>query len=95
MKLRITRRAINHINQIERDTLAVFGEKVTAELLTRIERATQNLAAFPLSGRSGRVDDTREVLVPNTPFLIAYRIKRDEVHLLAVLHGARRWPSSL
>jgi plasmid stabilization system protein ParE len=95
MKVRFTRRAIGHINQIERDTLAAFGERVAGAFLARIERAAQNLAAFPLSGRPGRVEGTREILVPNTPFLIAYRIKQDEVHLLAVLHGARRWPSHL
>ena len=86
MKLRFTRRAIGHVNQIERDTLAVFGESVTGEFLTRIERAAQNLTAFPFSGRPERM---AEGLVPDTPFLIAYRIRKDEVHLLAVLHGAR------
>lgn len=92
MKLRFTRRAIGHINQIERETLAVFGEGVTREFLARIERAAQNLTVFPFSGRPQRV---AEGPVPNTPFLIAYRIKKDEVHLLAVLHGAHRWPSRL
>lgn len=92
MKLRFTQRAIDHINLIERDTLAVFGEGVTGEFLARIERAAQNLTVFPFSGRPERV---AEGPVPDTPFLIAYRIKDDEVHLVPVLHGVCRWPKRL
>jgi plasmid stabilization system protein ParE len=95
MRVRFTRRAIGHVHRIERDTLDAFGPKMARDFLARIDRAARNLAAFPLSGRVGRVEETRELVVPNTPFLIAYRIKEDEIHILAVLHGARRWPAKL
>lgn len=75
MKVRFTRRALGHITQIERDTLAAFGERVASEFLARVDRTAQNLAAFPLSGRPGRLEGTHEVPVPNTHFLIAYRLK--------------------
>lgn len=65
---------------------------MTREFLVRIERAAQNLTIFPFSGRPERV---AEGPVPNTPFLIACRIKEDEVHLLAVLHSAHRWSNRL
>jgi len=29
------------------------------------------------------------------PFLVAYRIEKNEVHVLAVLHAAREWPEEL
>jgi toxin ParE1/3/4 len=95
MRVRFTKRAIGHAQEIERDTLALFGETVAGEFLARLDRAAQNLAAFPRAGRAGRVADTRELRVPDTPFLIAYRIEGDEVQVLAVLHGARRWPRRL
>jgi len=95
MRVRFTKNAIGHVHQIERDTLDAFGPKVAREFLARIDRAAQSVAAFPLSGRAGRVKDTRELMVPNTPFLIAYRIVKNEIHILAVLHGARRWPAIL
>jgi len=33
-----------------------------------------------------------KLVVTGTPFIVAYRLKRDSVHVLAVLHGARKWP---
>jgi toxin ParE1/3/4 len=35
---------------------------------------------------------TRELVISGTPFLIAYRIEKKEVRILAVLHTAREWP---
>jgi toxin ParE1/3/4 len=49
---------------------------------------------MPHSGRIGRVDGTREVTVPGTFYLIAYRIVEESVHVLAVFHGAQKWPDS-
>jgi len=45
-----------------------------------------------MAGRDGRVLGTRELVISGTPFLIAYRIEKKEVRILAVLHAAREWP---
>ena len=58
----------------------------------RIREAIASLASFPNVGRQGRVSGTRELTVP--PFVVAYRINDGHVDILAVLHGARMWPSS-
>jgi plasmid stabilization system protein ParE len=50
---------------------------------------------MPYAGRVGRVAGTREIIVPGTSYLVAYRVLDDMIHVLAVLHGARRWPESL
>ena len=44
-------------------------------------------------GRTGRVPGTRELLVPSTPYSVAYTVdsRRDVVQVLAVIHGARLW----
>ena len=46
----------------------------------------------PMSGRAGRVPGTRELVVANTPFLMAYAIEEARIVILAVYHGAQRWP---
>jgi len=42
-----------------------------------------------------RLAGTRELVVPGTTFIIAYRVKAGRVDLLAVVHGARRRPDEL
>jgi toxin ParE1/3/4 len=58
----------------------------------QIWETAQLLARHSMAGREGRVDGTRELVVSGTPFIVAYRIKKNEVHILAVLHAAREWP---
>ena len=49
------------------------------------------LPEHPKAGRIGRVENTRELVIDGTPFLVIYRITR-AVELLRVLHGAQQWP---
>lgn len=61
----------------------------------RIRQQIETLAHFPESGRPGRIDGTRELVVLHTPYIVAYFIKGDTVRILRVLHGARRWPEDI
>jgi toxin ParE1/3/4 len=58
----------------------------------QIWESTQLLARHPMAGREGRVDGTRELVIRGTPFVVAYRVQKNEVWVLAVMHGTRRWP---
>ena len=53
---------------------------------------TSGLADFPESGRAGRVEGTRELVISGTPYIVVYRIRLASVRVLAVMHGAQRWP---
>lgn len=65
-----------------------------AELVAaRILDGAKLLARMPLSGRAGRVPETREKVVRRTPYILAYLIVSGRVRILRVYHGARRWPS--
>jgi len=57
-----------------------------------IEAAVQRLADHPHIGRPGRVRGTRELVISGTPYVVVYRIERDAVAILRLLHGAQRWP---
>jgi toxin ParE1/3/4 len=65
------------------------GEMIAA----RVVRAVLTLADFPQRGRPGRVRGTRELVVPSTPYVVAYRVEADDVEVLRIVHGARRWPA--
>jgi len=51
-----------------------------------------SLESFPYRGRTGRVEGTRELVLPSLPFVIVYRVLDDAVEIAAVIHGAQRWP---
>jgi toxin ParE1/3/4 len=61
-------------------------------MLDRIFSAVEALERHPLMGRAGRVEETRELIVPGTPFIVAYRQTKSGIEVLAVMHAARKWP---
>jgi toxin ParE1/3/4 len=72
--------------------IAEENRRAAARAANQIWESTQLLARHPLAGREGRVAGTRELVVSGTPFIVAYRIEKKEVRILAVLHAAREWP---
>jgi toxin ParE1/3/4 len=59
----------------------------------QIVASVQQLATFPMSGRRGRVPATRELVISNKPFIVAYSIQKDHIVVLAI-YGAQLWPGS-
>ena len=57
-----------------------------------IVRRASDLAEFPLQGRPGRLPNTRELVIVGTPYLLVYRVTRERIDILRVVHGAQRWP---
>jgi toxin ParE1/3/4 len=46
-------------------------------------------------GRTGRDPRTRELVLSGTGYIVAYRIRAEQVEILAVIHRSRRWPDKL
>jgi toxin ParE1/3/4 len=80
--------------------LAALHEHISADnavaadqMLNRILLlAEPQLSRMPNSGRLGRVPNTRELVVTGSPYFLPYRIAGEAIHILRVIHGARRWP---
>jgi plasmid stabilization system protein ParE len=53
---------------------------------------TEMLGKHPEAGRRGRVSNTREFVVPDTPFVVAYSVSKEVLWILGVYHAARKWP---
>ena len=92
MKIVWSRRAIRHLVKL-RDYIAQDNPDAAAYVAARILNAVENLATFPNLGRVGRLAGTRELVVPETPYIIPYRIRGSRIELIAVFHGRQRWPS--
>ncbi|MFI0843783.1 type II toxin-antitoxin system RelE/ParE family toxin [Mesorhizobium sp. IMUNJ 23232] len=61
----------------------------------RIATAVRRLIDFPQSGRPGRIEGTRELVIPRTPYIAAYVVTANRVRIIRILHGAQRWPEEL
>jgi toxin ParE1/3/4 len=94
MKVVWSRRAIRHLVSL-RKYIAKDSEQNAALVALRILRAIELLQAQPEIGRPGRVLGTRELVVPDTPFLIPYRVRQGCLELIAVFHGRQQWPPKL
>ena len=68
--------------------------EVARRQATLVLAAVDGLLRYPRSGRSGRLEGTRELVVVGTPFIVPYRIRADTIEILGVFHGRQQWPKS-
>jgi toxin ParE1/3/4 len=74
------------------DYIADGNPGAAEEIAQHVVDTTEMLGKHSGAGRSGRVAGTREFSVPDTPFVVAYAVSDEAVWILAVYHGARKWP---
>lgn len=88
MKLRWTRRALADLARIA-EHIAADNPIAAADFVADVRAKVLHLQRFPLLGRIGSLQDTRELVVHRN-YLITYRARADEVQLLQVWHVAQR-----
>jgi len=91
MKISITPRASEHLTATY-EYLHGISPRLAASQMRRIFDGIDQLKQFPESGHPGRVESTRELPIPRTPFLVVYSIAAQTIYIIAVLHGKQRWP---
>lgn len=74
------------------DYIARDNPRAAREVLIRIKTVADSLSRNPEIGRRGRVEGTRELVLSDIPYLLAYQVTSEDVRILAVLHAARKWP---
>lgn len=65
------------------------ARKIARQLLEK----TGLLLEQPLLGSPGRIHNTRELVIPNTPYTLIYHATSDTITILRVFHQARQWPA--
>lgn len=81
-----------------RDTaryLTQFNPLAAMSMVRTVRAAPQQLLQYPASGRPGRVDGTRELVVIGTAYILPYRVHHDSIEILAVIHSSRQWPDKI
>jgi toxin ParE1/3/4 len=74
------------------DHIAKDSQNAARKQCRLILNAIDRLDSFHHSGRVGIVSDTREVVVPKTPYIVYYRLRENTVMLLSIRHAARQRP---
>jgi len=94
MKIRWTRIAADDLKaayEYIHEQSAVHANKLLNRILSTIEM----LEKHQFLGRAGRIEGPRELAITGTPFVVFYRVRRNQVEILGILHGARKWPDSI
>ncbi len=63
-------------------------------VVQRIVKTINLLADNPALGHPGRIHDTRELIVPDTRYIVPYRVRPrlQQVEILRIFHASRRLP---
>lgn len=72
-------------------SIAQDSKPAAARVIRAIREGAQALSANPLMGRMGGVAGTRELVLSRYPYLMVYRVKKNGVRVLAVVHTSRHW----
>ena len=62
--------------------------------IERVLTAVDSLQRFPEIGRPGRRPGMRELVIDQTPYIAAYRLRGDAIEILRVMHSRQRWPDT-
>ena len=91
LKVKYTRIAIQDLNA---GYDYIYHEKRLAakQVIERIEQTINYLKEQPFMGRKGRVEETYEVVAPNTSFIIVYQVSSEWLFIVSILHTARKYP---
>ena len=93
MRIKWLRKAIENIEQgatyISRENPAA-----ARDLVQRIYTSVAFLANNPTLGHPGRIPGTRELVVPETHYIIPYRVRPrlNQIEILRVFHSSRKPP---
>jgi toxin ParE1/3/4 len=74
------------------DFISVENLMAAKRVVAAIELATRRLQDFPLSGRGGAVEGTRELVIPRLPYVAVYVVSEPSVEIIAVFHAAQDKP---
>lgn len=95
MNVHWTNNAIEHLANIY-EYIALNSPTYAKQMVDRITRRSSQIAGQPYSGRmvpEYQAEDIRELI--ENPYRIIYRVKQDQIDVLAVIHGARLLPDEV
>jgi toxin ParE1/3/4 len=93
MIIKWLKRAVSDLQALH-EYIALDNPIAANQVAQRIVKAVNILSEQPEIGRRGRVHNTRELIVSDTPYIIPYRVKNNTIEILRILHSAMQWPEA-
>lgn len=84
------RKALKNLEQAH-NYIAQEDPDAAIALVLRIQTATDKLSNFPMMGKPGRFEGTRELVIAGTAYIVIYRVKGSAVEVLRVLHTSQKY----
>lgn len=91
MRLRWTTPAANDLYNIVR-RIHKDNSEAAVKVAETLYEGCASLRQFPRRGRIGRIEGTRELIFPELPYIVVYRIRDQVVEIVRIYHGAQDWP---
>ena len=91
MKIKWLQTALDDLDQVEA-YIAKDNPTAAIDTVLKIIEMVGLLNGQPGMGRSGRILETKELVIPDTPFIVPYRVIENNVQILRVYHNSRKWP---
>ena len=93
MQIKWLRKALQNL-QSEAKYIANDDPKAAQVVVQRIQHTVALLRQNPSLGHPGRLPETRELVIPDTRYIVPYRVKLrlDRIEILRVFHSSRKLP---
>ncbi len=91
--LRKPLRTCEHITDYLLEHASLRAERIVRKLYD----VADGLLTSPSTGRPGKKEGTRQLVLSPLPCIVVYRIADDVIHIVRILpgaqkHGAQKWP---
>ena len=93
MKVFWSAASVRHLREVV-EYIQPESAAVAVTIRRRILETVWRVGQMPYSGRTGRVEGTREAVVPRTAYIVVYQISAQAVEIVGIWHAARLWPES-
>jgi len=94
MQIRWQDDAIKDLLHIRR-FIVMDNPSAASAVAQQVRTAVSELSEQPGMGRPGRIPGTRERVLTDIPYILAYRVEQNSLVILRALHTSRRWPDAI
>ena len=88
-RLEFSRSSIADIESIKQ-YISTVNPRAAERVINRMIKVADHLVDFPMLGRIGRKAGTREIIVPEYPYLLVYRLTASKVIIVTVAHQPKK-----